>query len=178
MNVTESLRIALRSLSANKMRSGLTMLGIIIGVMAVIAMLSIGRGAQASITNQINSMGTNLLYIRPGSTQSGDVRTAEGSAATLTMEDGAALVDVPNVVAVAPEVDSFGQVVYQGNNTVGRVLGTTPEYQTGSNSTVAEGEFISSANVTTHSPVAVLGSQIAQTLFDTAEPVGQTIRIN
>jgi len=123
-------------------------------------------------------MGTNLLYIRPGSTQSGGVRTAEGSAATLTMEDGAALVDVPNVVAVAPEVDSFGQVVYQGNNTVGRVLGTTPEHQTVSNSNLAEGEFISSANVTTRSAVAVLGSQIAQTLFDTAEPVGQTIRIN
>jgi putative ABC transport system permease protein len=123
-------------------------------------------------------MGTNLLYIRPGSTQSGDARTAEGSAATLTVEDGAVLVDLPNVVAVAPEVDSFGQVVYQGNNTVGRVLGTTPEYQTVSNSTVADGEFISSANVTTRSAVAVLGSQIAQTLFDTAEPVGQTIRIN
>ena len=123
-------------------------------------------------------MGTNLLYIRPGSAQSGGVRTAEGSAATLTMEDGGALADLPNVVAVAPEVDSFGQVVYQGNNTVGRVLGTTPEYQTMSNSNLAEGEFISSANVTTRSAVAVLGSQIAQTLFDTAEPVGQTIRIN
>jgi putative ABC transport system permease protein len=178
MTIIESLRIALRSLSANKMRSGLTMLGIIIGVMAVIAMLSIGRGMQANITNQINSMGTNLLYIRPGATQSGGVRAAEGSAATLTMEDGAALADLPNVVAVAPEVDSFGQLAYQGNNAVGRVIGTTPDYQAISNANVADGDYISAANVTTRAAVAVLGSQIAQTLFDTAEPVGQTIRIN
>ena len=84
MNVVESMRIALRSLSANKMRSGLTMLGSIIGVMAGGAMLSIGQGAQAAITSQITSIGTNLLYIRPGATQTGGVRSAEGSAATLT----------------------------------------------------------------------------------------------
>src|SRR5512143_3093086 len=128
MSVIESMRIALRSLAANKLRSGLTMLGIIIGVMAVIAMLSIGRGAQAAITNQITSIGTNLLFIRPGSTNEGGVRTAQGSAATLTMEDGDALVGLPNVVAVAPEVDSFGQVAYLGNNDNARVLGVTPEY--------------------------------------------------
>src|SRR5512141_61497 len=110
MNILESARIALRSLAANKMRSGLTMLGIIIGVMAVIAMLSIGRGAQAAITNQITSIGTNLLYVRPGSTQEGGVRTAQGSASTLTLEDGEALQGTANVVGIAPEVDSFGQV--------------------------------------------------------------------
>src|SRR5574340_294780 len=99
MSFLESVRIALRSLSANKMRSGLTMLGIIIGVMAVIAMLSIGRGAQAAITAQINSIGTNLLFIRPGATQQGGVRAAEGSAATLTIEDGQALNGLPDIVA-------------------------------------------------------------------------------
>ena len=129
MNVVESMRIALRSLSANKMRSGLTMLGIIIGVMAVVAMLSIGQGAQAAITNQIDSIGTNLLFIRPGATQQGGVRSAEGSAATLTVEDAQALVGVSNVVAVAPEVDSFGQVAYLGNNANARVIGVTPDYQ-------------------------------------------------
>src|SRR5512135_3395485 len=123
MNISESMRIALRSIASNKMRSGLTMLGIIIGVMAVIAMLSIGRGAQTAITNQINSIGTNLLFIRPGATQQGGVRSAEGSAATLTMEDGQALIGLPNVVGVAPAVDIFGQVAYLGNNVNGRILG-------------------------------------------------------
>src|SRR3972149_1058736 len=108
MKIGMSIRIALRSLGANKLRSALTMLGIIIGVMAVIAMLSIGRGAQAAITQQITSIGTNLLFIRAGSTQQGGVRSAEGSAATLTMEDAEALVDVPDIVGVAPQVDRFG----------------------------------------------------------------------
>jgi len=178
MNFVESARIAIRSLSANKLRSSLTMLGIIIGVTAVIAMLSIGRGAQAAITNQITSIGTNLLYVRPGAPVQNGVRAAEGSAATLTMEDGQALVDVTNVVGVAPEVDSFGQMAYLGNNTNGRILGTTPDYLNVMNAAVADGDFFTAANVTARSAVVVLGSQIATTLFDTAEPVGQSIRIN
>ena len=178
MNVVESMRIALRSLSANKMRSGLTMLGIIIGVMAVVAMLSIGQGAQAAITNQIDSIGTNLLFIRPGATQQGGVRSAEGSAATLTQEDAQALTNVSNVVAVAPEVDSFGQVAYLGNNANARVIGVTPDYQNALNANVADGDFVSSSNVTANSAVVDLGAQVAQTLFNGAEPVGQMIRIN
>ncbi len=178
MNFTEILRVALRSLSANKMRSGLTMLGIIIGVMAVIAMLSIGRGTQASITDQINSMGTNLLYVRPGSTSSGGVRAAEGSAATLTKEDAAALENLANIVAVAPQVESMGQFAYLGNNTNGRVLGVTPEYLDTMNIKLAGGDFLTAQNVTANSAVVVLGSSIATTLFDTADPVGQSIRIS
>ncbi len=178
MNFLESAHIALRSLSANKLRSGLTMLGIIIGVMAVVTMLSIGRGAQAAITNQINSIGTNLLFVTPGSTQTQGVRSAQGSAATLTLEDGQALVGLPGIVAVAPQVDSFGQVVYLGNNANGRIIGTTPEYVDTLNAAIADGDFVSASNVTARSAVAVLGSQIAQDLFDTAEPVGQVIRIN
>ena len=178
MNFLESAHIALRSLSANKLRSGLTMLGIIIGVMAVVTMLSIGRGAQAAITNQINSIGTNLLFVTPGSTQTQGVRTAQGSAATLTLEDGQALVGLAGIVAVAPEVDSFGQVVYLGNNANGRIIGTTPDYVDTLNASVADGDFVSASNVTARSAVAVLGSQVAQDLFDTAEPVGQVIRIN
>jgi putative ABC transport system permease protein len=178
MNISESIHIALRSIGANKLRSGLTMLGIIIGVMSVISMLSIGQGAQAAITNQITSIGTNLLYVRPGSTQSGGVRSAEGSAATLTQEDGEALTRLANVVAVAPQVESFGQVVYLGNNDNGRIIGTTPEYLDVMNVTLAEGEFISASNVTAKSAVVVLGAQIATDLFDTASPVGQSVRIN
>ncbi len=178
MNLSESFRIAMRSLASNKMRSGLTMLGIIIGVMAVIAMLSIGRGAQAAITNQINSIGTNLLFVRPGATQDSGVKTAQGSAQTLTLEDANALEGTANVVAIAPEVDSFGQVAYLGNNANGRVIGVTPDYPNALNANVADGEFVSSSQVTGRSAVVVLGSQIAQDLFDTASPVGQSIRIN
>src|SRR5512146_1326835 len=120
MNLTESIRIAVRSLSANKLRAALTMLGIIIGVAAVIALMGIGRGAQAAIDSQINSMGTNLLFVSPGAAQDNGVRQAQGTAQTLTLEDANALVDpvnAPAVAAVAPEQDAFGQVVYQGNNT-------------------------------------------------------------
>jgi putative ABC transport system permease protein len=177
MNIEETLRVAMRSLGANKMRSGLTMLGIIIGVTAVISMLSIGQGASASITGQINAMGTNLLFIRPGNTQTGGVQQ-QNAAATLTMEDGTALLDVQNVVAVAPEVDSFGQVAYLGNNSVARILGVTPDYPGAVNVTVADGTFIAQSNVTATSADVVLGAQVAQQLFDTAEPVGQTIRVN
>ena len=177
MNIKETLRVALRSLGANKMRSGLTMLGIIIGVMAVISMLSIGQGVQSSITSQITSMGTNLLFIRPGNTRQEGVQS-QSAAATLTMEDGNALADVQNVVAVAPEVDSFGQVAYLGNNSVARILGVTPDYPNVMNANVADGDFITPANVTATSADVVLGAGIAQQLFDTAEPVGQSIRIN
>jgi len=113
MNVFESARLAWHSLGANKLRSTLTTLGIIIGVAAVIALLSLGRGVQASITNQIESIGTNLLYVRPGSQTQGGVRAEAGSAVTLTTEDANALADpanVPDAVAVAPMVNSFGQV--------------------------------------------------------------------
>lgn len=179
MNILESTRLALRSLGANKMRAGLTMLGIIIGVAAVIALVSIGRGASAAITNQINSIGTNLLFVRPGSTQQGGVAQAQGSAATLTLEDGQALNGIEGIQAVAAEVDSFGQVVYQGNNTNARLLGVTPEYSGVTNSQLSEGDFITAENVTGNSLVVDLGSAVAATLFsDGSDPVGQTIRIN
>jgi putative ABC transport system permease protein len=178
MNIIGSMRIALNALRGNKLRAGLTMLGIIIGVGAVIALVSIGRGASAAIQAQIESTGTNLLYVRPGSTSASGVRTAQGSAATLTLEDGNALAGISGIVALAPEVDSFGQVVYQGNNANARVLGVTAEYQTVRNFNPAEGEFITAAQVTAKSLVVELGSAVAQTLFPTQDPVGQTVRIN
>ncbi len=182
MNLMESTRIALRSLAANKLRSALTMLGIIIGVAAVIALMGVGRGAQAAIDNQINSMGTNLLFVSPGSTNEGGVRTAQGSAQTLTYQDAQALADpqnAPAVAAVAPEMDAFGQVVYMGNNVNTRVLGVTPEYSSVRNEAVQEGDFITQANVQGRSAVAVLGANVASELFTNGlDPVGQTIRIN
>jgi len=181
MNLRESLVTALRSLRANKVRSGLTMLGIIIGVAAVIAMLSIGRGAQAAITSQIQSMGTNLLFVQPGAVEQGGVRQASGSAQTLTYEDALAIADpnnCPGVALVAPEVSTFGQIVYQGNNVNARVQGVTAEYAEVRNYQVADGEFIDAGQVSARSAVAVLGSNIAATLFGDDNPVGQSIRVS
>ena len=181
MNLMESIRIALRSLSANKLRSALTMLGIIIGVAAVIALMGVGRGAQAAIDSQINSMGTNLLFVSPGSTSQSGVRSAQGSAPTLTYEDALALADpqaAPAIAAVAPELPTFGQVVYMGNNVNTRVIGVTPDYGPVRNYTTQEGDFITQANVVARSAVAVLGANVAQSLFNDNDPVGQSVRIN
>ena len=181
MNLMESVRIALRSLAANKLRSSLTMLGIIIGVAAVIALMGVGRGASAAIDSQINSMGTNLLFVSPGSTSSSGVRSAQGSAQTLTYEDALALNDPENlsaIKAVAPQVQSFGQVVYQANNTNTQIIGVTADYGPVRNYTVQDGEFITEANVQAKSSVAVLGANVASTLFGDESPVGQTVRIN
>jgi len=181
VSIVESLQIALDGLVANKLRAILTMLGIIIGVAAVIVMLGIGRGAQANIEAQIQSNGTNLLYVRPGSSQQSGVRQAQGSAATLTYADAQALAEpgaAPAVAAVAPEYNAFGQVVYQGTNTNSRVTGVTPEYLGVRILQMASGDFIDAAAVDAKSTVAVLGANVAKTLFGDADPVGQSIRIN
>jgi putative ABC transport system permease protein len=182
MNIQENLRIAVQSLAANKMRSALTMLGIIIGVAAVISLMGVGRGASAAIDSQINSMGTNLLFVSPGSTSESGVRTAQGSAQTLTYEDALALNDpenLPAVAAVAPQVQAFGQVVYMGNNVNTQIVGVTADYGPVRNYTAEYGEFITDANVQAKSAVAVLGANVAAELFsDGQDPVGQTVRIN
>ena len=181
MDLMESVRIALRSLAANKLRSALTMLGIIIGVAAVIALMGVGRGAQAAIDSQIKSLGTNLLFVSPGAVSSEGVRQAQGTAQSLTYEDAIALSDpqnLPAVAAVAPEVRAVGQVVYQGNNVNTQIVGVTPEYGPVRNYNVQSGEFINQANVNSRSLVAVLGANVANTLFNGGDPVGQSIRIN
>jgi putative ABC transport system permease protein len=170
---------AVDSLLANKMRSILTILGIVIGVAAVIAMLSIGRGAEASITSQIESIGTNLIYVTPGSSSENGVRMAAGSAGTLTIDDANVLVSLENVVAVAPQTSSFVQILYQGQNTNTRLMGVTAGYLDLGSLELADGEFISDANQASRSLVVVLGSSVAETLFGTTEGlVGQKVRMN
>ena len=181
MSLFDVLRTALSSLGANKLRAGLTLLGIVIGVTAVISLMSIGRGAQESITSRIESLGTNLLFVRPGETSQGGIFGGQGSASTLTLEDAYALVDpvlAPSVAAVAPEISTSGQVVAAGQNTFTRVIGVTPEYQFVRNFPVGSGQFISAAHVRNISEVAVLGSQVAETLYGFRDPVGQTLRIS
>ncbi|MEJ2596764.1 MAG: ABC transporter permease [Anaerolineales bacterium] len=170
---------AIESLNGNKLRSMLTVLGIVIGVAAVIAMLSIGRGAEASITSRIESMGTNLIYVSPGSTNQSGVQSAAGSAGTLTLDDADALADLPNVAAVASQTSSFVQVVYQGLNVNTRLMGVTPGYETVSSLTLEDGEFISDSDQKARSLVVVLGSSVAEDLFgSTAGVVGQKVRLN
>ena len=181
MNPLLTFQTALTSLSSSKLRSGLALLGIVIGVAAVISTMSVGRGAQQAITDRIQSLGTNLLFVRPGGSNQGGFFGGQGSATTLTLDDAYALVDpifAPTVAAVAPEITTFGQVVAGTNNTGTQIVGVTPEYETVRNFPVASGQFISQLHVDNVSEVAVLGSSIAETLFGFRDPTGQTIRIN
>jgi putative ABC transport system permease protein len=170
---------ALENLDANKLRSILTVLGIVIGVTAVIAMLSIGRGAQAGITAEIESFGTNLVYVFPGSITQDGVRMAAGTAGTLTLDDAEALADLPDVEAVSSQMDAIVQVVYQGQNTNTFLMGVTPDYETVSSLTLEDGFFISDDHQDARSPVVVLGHSVAETLFGgTGGVVGQKVRLN
>ncbi|MSQ40057.1 MAG: FtsX-like permease family protein [Dehalococcoidia bacterium] len=181
MSPLTTLRTALSSLGASKLRSGLTLLGIVIGVAAVISLMAIGRGAQQAITANIEALGTNLLFVRPGSTSQGGVFGGQGSASTLTLDDAYALLDTvyaPSVAAVAPELRATGQVVAGGKNTRTQVVGVTPEYQFVRNVPVASGQFVTWGQVDNISEVAVLGSGVSETLFGFRDPVGQTVRIN
>jgi putative ABC transport system permease protein len=181
MNVIELLRTAVRSLSSNKMRSALTVLGIIIGVTAVITLTAIGNGSQEAITSNIESLGTNLVFVTPGATSESGVRGAQGSAVTLTLEDAESLQDAelaPAVLAVAPQIQTMARIVAGRINSYSQIMGVTPDYEIVRNSPVAEGDFISSYDVERRSTVAVLGSTVAGNLFAEEDPVGQYIKIN
>ncbi|HLI52149.1 MAG TPA: ABC transporter permease, partial [Thermomicrobiaceae bacterium] len=178
MTTDDAIRIAAGALSANKLRTFLTMLGVIIGVGAVIALVAVGQGAQNAVTARFAGLGANLLYIRPGSTTSGGVRSAAGTAPTLTMTDAQDIQqEVGGISAVVPESTSAVQLLYQGQNTNTRVTGTTPEYQTVMDWQVAQGSFFTDEDVSAGSPVLDLGATVAQTLFGSANPVGQTVRV-
>ena len=181
MSPMTTLRSAISSLGANKLRTGLALLGIVIGVAAVISTMSVGRGAQEAVTANIESLGTNLLFVRPGEASLGGIFGGQGSATTLTLEDANALVDplfAPSVEAVAPELNTTGQIVAGRENTFAQILGITPDYLSVRNQTMASGQFIASAHVEASSEVVVLGSQISETLFGFRDPVGQTVRIS
>ncbi len=172
--------VAFDSIRAHKLRSALTMLGIIIGVAAVLSTVGIGQGASAQITEQISSQGTNLLSLSPGATTVGGVRTT-GSASTLTVGDADALADKslhPDIAAIAPTYNGNGQLVSGGANTSSQVVGTTVSYSIIRNLELAQGEFLSEADVLELNHVVVLGSNVSADLFGEADPVGQSVRIN
>jgi putative ABC transport system permease protein len=176
MNLGQSIIEALQSLSANKLRAGLTILGIVIGVGAVIAMLGVGAGAQATITGSISGIGTNLLFVFQGNMQE-EVRNPK----PLTIQDAQSLKDeflTPSVAAVAPTIQSNGEITYSRLKTTGRITGVTPEYETVRNYTLIEGEFIKEEHLLGQASVALLGPQIADKLFGRREGlIGETVRI-
>ena len=181
MNIIETVRTSIKAILANRMRSSLTILGIIIGVAAVISLMSIGRGSQAAITANIESLGTNLLFIRSGATNIEGVRGSQGSLNTLTLDDAEALADsslTPAIKAVAPQVQTFAQIIVGKQNTFTQVLGVTPEYESVRNFPVAEGRFISDTDVKNKSLVVVLGSDVAEALFGDESVIGQTVKIS
>ena len=178
MNLIESIRIALRSLAANKLRSALTMLGIIIGVGAVIAMVAVGTGASQKISEQISSMGSNLLIILPGATTSGGVRMGAGTQPTLSLGDAEAIQKECTAVSdVAPIHNGVGQVVYGHLNWSTGIVGTSPGVMIVREWELTAGRAFTQQDVKSATKVALLGQTVVDNLFGDQNPVGQTIRI-
>jgi putative ABC transport system permease protein len=178
MSIRESISTALEGLAANKVRAALTMLGVIIGVAAVITMLAIARGAQERTMSRIKEMGTNVLFVMAGRSRSGRVAGGMGSRQSLTLDDVEAIAaKCPSVQAVAPEVQTSAQAKHGNQNTNTTILGTTPEYLDIRNFEVAEGSMFTTGDVRTYRKVAVIGPTTAEDLFGEISPVGQDVRI-
>jgi len=178
MDFLQTLKIALRALRTNKMRSFLTMLGIIIGIAAVIAMMAVGSGASYVISEQIASIGSNIILVLPGSTTSGGMRSGMGGAQTLTSDDVKAIMtECPSVEMAAPTVRSSGLAVYGNMNWSTVIMGTTPELFDIREWGVVDGRSIGQQDVDGASKVCLLGLTVAENLFGSAEPVGKIIRI-
>ena len=168
---------AWRAMGANKLRTFLTMLGMVIGVGAVVLMLAIGQGAQYAVDQSIASMGSNLFIILSGSSTSGGLRMGSGATPTLTVADAQALSELPGISAVAPAVPGIAQVVYGANNWSTSVYGTTPAYLTVHNWGVSEGTPFTDSDVRSATRVALLGQTVVANLFGDEDPLNKTIRI-
>jgi putative ABC transport system permease protein len=182
MSWLDTLRTGLEAVRTHRLRSGLTVLGIMIGIAAVILTVGLGQGAQDQISSQINALGTNLLTISPGSsTSSSGIRGGFGSASTLTEADATALSSktvAPDINAVAPVLSSSETLTAGSSNWTSTVVGSTPSWETVRSRSVTQGRFIVNQDVTDHTAVAVLGSDTAAELFSRVDPVGQTVNVN
>lgn len=183
INPLVAIQTAFGALLDSKLRSTLTVLGVIIGVAAVIGVMSIGEGTRVRITSQIELLGTDMVFVRPGAESQGGVSSGQGSAQSLTIEDAFALTDVskaPNVLLVAPEIFSRSplRIVAGSNNALVRGTGTTPDYAHVRNAVVGEGRFITEEDVRTAALTVVLGSKTAEELFGIESPIGQMVRIS
>ncbi|HEX5116239.1 MAG TPA: ABC transporter permease [Pseudonocardiaceae bacterium] len=180
MSWLETVRTSVDAIRSHRLRSGLTMLGILIGIAAVILTVGLGEGAQAQVSAAINSLGTNLLVISPGSATTSGVRGGAGSAATLTVDDADALSShtvAPDIAAVAPTTTQGDTLAAGTTNWTTSVVGTTPDWMSVRARTLSEGRFISSSDVSGEAAVTVLGTTTAQELFGLADPVGRTVNI-
>ena len=177
MNLTNLFKISIRAVANNKMRSFLSMLGIIIGVAAVIIMMSIGQGSKESIRKELSTMGTNLLTIRPGADMRGGVRQDPSSMQTLKMADYERIIrEKKFVTKVSPEVTASGQVIYGNNNTNTSMYGESTEYLDIKQWSVEEGDCFTDEDIKKAAKVCVVGATIVKELFDGHDPVGKTIR--
>ncbi len=178
MNFFATLRVALAALRVNKLRSALTMLGIIIGVGAVITMVAVGAGAQARVEDQIKSLGSNLIIILSGNFTSGGVRMGSGSQPTITEDDAYALQrEIPGVQAAAPALRGSGQIIFGNSNWSTLIQGTTPEYFEARQWEIASGKPLDQSHVDAGAKVVLLGQTVATSLFSGADPIGETVRI-
>jgi ABC-type antimicrobial peptide transport system, permease component len=182
MNWRETIRTALEAILSRRMRSSLTMLGILIGIAAVMLTVGLGQGAQAKVRDQINQLGSNLLIVSPGSaTSTSGIRGGRGSASTLTMRDSTALasrVVAPDIAKVAPVVTGSQSLTAGTTNWTTNVVGTTPDWPQVRARSLAEGRFFSLAELNSSASVAVLGSTTATELFGGRDALGQTVDIN
>ena len=182
MNLFEALRMAVNGLLANRLRSSLTMLGILIGVMAVILLVAVGNGTSVQINNQIQSLGANVIYVYPSNAKgTGGVSQGFGTSQSLTQADVDALnsrQQDPDVVAAIPIAQSGGQITYGSQNYFAPTTGTTPEFPQVRDYQIAEGSFFTADDVTSRHRVVVLGQTVVDNLFGTTDPIGQTIKIS
>src|SRR4051812_6710301 len=178
MRFTNTLRVALRALRRNILRSVLTALGIIIGIGAVVTIVSIGNGAKAQIEANVAALGTNIVTVFPGSFTQGGMRSGFGFSLTLTVEDAEAIAtEVPDIDGVSPEVNDRNQVLANGLNWNTQVNGESPDYPFIRSWPVQEGAMFSDQDVKSLAKVCVLGKTVAEQLFPGEDPVGQTLRI-
>jgi putative ABC transport system permease protein len=179
VKIIESFIIAMRSLAANKLRSVLTMLGVIIGVGSVITLMSVGRGAEKSITSTLEGMGTNLVYIMSQTPGLKGMASMQSSSYSFTLNDCEEITErVPGVVAVAPLIENYVEVA-AGNESVAAVVeATTPEYEQVLNFPIGYGQYISDRQVAASDMVVVLGSKVAEDIFGEKEPLGEKVKIN
>jgi putative ABC transport system permease protein len=176
----EIIKESFSTLTLNKLRTGLAILGIVIGIGSVIALVSLGQASQQSIQSQIQSLGSNLLTIQPGSQSTGGIREAAGSTTTLTDEDAQAIAAAPQITdlkAVSAEYQGRSQVSSQGNNSNTQVIGATETYPGVHNVTLDQGNFITAGDNASMNKVAVIGPQVASDLFGSTDPIGKTLRI-
>jgi len=178
MNLLAIMRVAARALGRNKLRTALTMLGIIIGVGAVIVLVSIGQGAQAMVLDQISNMGTNMMYVMPGNLNFGGAALGAGAANTLTDEDVNAMErEIPTIAAASPVVNATSQLVFGNQNWFVRIQGTNQKFPEIRSWKVEDGEFFTEADVRSAARVIVLGKTVAERLFPGIDPIGETIRV-